>query len=971
MCHSQHKESNHRSSLYIAINLAPNQRPHEHHKFARLFSSIRSFQILPKLSPTMAPSTSSLSSRHTLHRLLHSLTYPLGRLYLLLGLTSLASYQLPVRSSAGASPWPTTASPMTKSSAHNKRRPASLALPRSAGDDNAGGAEVVRTAARPLPRRLSMSPFRSRPKLDKNLNADDDDDNDDDDDVGAARPSKSQSFAAVTTSPTVAGEKKGIRGWKPIRALSRIGMQRMGCLFSVEVVAAEGLPTSMNGLRLAVAVRKKETRDGAVQTMPSRVHQGAADFEETLFVRCNLYCSGGGATGKQLKFESRVFLVSAVAVEAPELDLGRNAVDLSLLVKESSERSQQGERVRQWDMALPLAGKAKGGELIVKLAFQIMDDGGVGLYSQPAVAGKTGSSSSSSSFARKHSKSSFSITSPKVVRSEPALIPPKGAPSPDLLGIDDFKLDEPSPVVAEVKQEQQKEPERVPEDAKADDSEFPEFEFDIVDKGVEVQEEKEDEPKEMADDKQETGEVVVVEEEEDASAAAGDEVVKEVVLDSAHTWRLNELEAITNQIKALENMMHGDLLEAGAKSPERQDDEALAVLDADEEEVTREFLMLMEQGEDKDDANAKSSAPQVSSLKSGAKPGSGVDATCYISDLGKGLGPVVQTRDGGYLAATNPFDIPVERKELPKLAMQLSKPFLLRDQKLPGSGAEVFQRLCGCGSEALCAKLGALISTDDVVGKTAEHIAFEGMASAIISARSKDLVASSSAAESVSLLRTMSVAMNYGRQERIATGIWNAQEEPVTVDEILAFSLQKIETMAIEALKVQAGMSDEQAPFEVSPETAQAGHLLDTAVLPEEWVTACAGVDAVTLLVVVQLRDPLRRYEAVGAPSVVIIQAVRAGGSSDDEPRFKVANLHLGGLRLKSPDRRNMWDGEKQRLTAMHWLVAYGLGKAGRKNRAVVAGKAGNEVLWSMSSRVMADMWLRPMRNPDVIIQQK
>ncbi|CAN6167935.1 unnamed protein product [Urochloa humidicola] len=57
-----------------------------------------------------------------------------------------------------------------------------------------------------------------------------------------------------------------------------------------------------------------------------------------------------------------------------------------------------------------------------------------------------------------------------------------------------------------------------------------------------------------------------------------------------------------------------------------------------------------------------------------------------------------------------------------------------------------------------------------------------------------------------------------------------------------------------------------------------------------------------------------------------------------------------------------MWDGEKQRLTAMHWLVAYGLGK---KSRAVAAGKAGNDVMWSMSSRVMADMWFKPLRNPD------
>jgi hypothetical protein len=884
---------------------------------------------------------------------------------------------------------------------HTKRRTASLVLPRSAGDSNAGAADAVRAeAARPLSRRMSMSPFRSRPKIDKNTNEDDDDED-------AALPSKSQSFTAVATAaPAVAAEKKGIWGWKPIRKLSRIGMQRMSCLFSVEVVAAQGLPSSMNGLRLAVAVRKKESRDGAVQTMPSRVQQGGADFEETLFVRCYLYCTGGGATGKPLKFESRPFLVSGVAVEAPELDLGRNAVDLSLLVKESSEKSQRGERVRQWDMAFPLAGKAKGGELVVKLSFQIMDDGGVGLYNQPAVAGRSSTSSSSSLSARKHGKSSFSVASPKVARSEPALIPSKGAPSPDLLGIDDFKLDEPSPAVEEVKEEQQKEPMREPEDAKADDSEFPEFdivdkgvdepslavqdvkeeqekeaereledakaddsdfpEFDIVDKGVEGQEEKDDPPKEEVEDKKEAD---VEEEDASASAAAdGEEVVKEVVHDSARTWRLNELEAITNQIKALENMMHSDVPDAGDTSPERQEDKVIG-LDAEEEEVTREFLMLMEEGEEHDGAAAKSSsAPQVSSLKSGMMPGSGGDATCYVSDLGKGLGPVVQTRDGGYLAAMNPFDIPVERKELPKLAMQLSKPFILRGQKLPSGGAEVFQRLCaGGGSEALCAKLGALIAMDDVVGKTAEQIAFEGMASAIISARSKELVAMTSAAHCVSLLRTMSVAMSHGRQERIATGIWNAQEAPVAVDEILAFALQKIEAMAIEALKIQAGMVEEQAPFEVSPEKTQAKHLLETAVPPEEWESACDGAHAVSLLVVVQLRDPLRRYEAVGAPSIVIIQAARATAAGDDERRFKVANLHLGGLRLKSPDRMNMWDGDKQRLTAMHWLVAYGLGKAGKKSRATAAG---NDVLWSMSSRVMADMWFKPLRNPDVKIPQ-
>ncbi|XP_006660954.2 protein PLASTID MOVEMENT IMPAIRED 1 [Oryza brachyantha] len=849
--------------------------------------------------------------------------------------------------------------------AHTNRRTASLALPRSATEVNGGGADVVRAESRPRSRRLSLSPFRSRPKQGKNAN-DEGDDDDDDGDAGARRvgaaPSKSQSFAAVTTpaggGAATAGEKKGIWSWKPIRALSHIGMNRLGCLFSVEVVAAQGLPPSMNGLRLAVAVRKKETRDGAVQTMPSRVQQGAADFEETLFVRCHLYCSGGAGTGKPLKFEPRPFLLSAVAVDAPELDFGRSAVNLSLLVKESTDKSHQGERVRQWDMALPLAGKAKGGELVVKLSFQIMDDGGVGLYKQPEAARKT-TSSSSSLFARKQSKLSFSITSPKVSRPEPTLTATKGSPSPDLKGIDDFKLDEPNPPLLEAK----KEPEPPETEEKGDDSEFPEF--DVVDKGVEGQEENVEAKGEAEDGK----EGAKVEGEDKATSAAGDEVVKEVVHDSAHAWRINELEAITNQIKALESMMLGDAPPT-AKTEEPQDGDDTGGLDTDEEEVTREFLQLLEQGDGRG-ALAKS----VSSLKSGVKRGSAAAASSYISDLGKGLGPIVQTRDGGYLTATNPFDIPVERKELPKLAMQLSKPFILQDQRLPGGGAELFQRLCAGGCETLFAKLAALIATDEVVGKTAEQIAFEGMASAIISARSAALGASSSAAQSVSLLRTMSTAMSDGRKERIATGIWNAQETPVTVDEILAFSLQKIETMAIDALKVQADMADEQAPFDVSPvsEKRSGGHLLDTAVPPEEWALACIGADTVTMLLVAQLRDPLRRYEAVGAPSIVIIQAIRAAGSDDDEPRFKVANLHVGGLRLKSADRRNVWDGEKQRLTAMHWLVAYGLGKAGRKGRtsAAAAAKAGHDVLWSMSSRVMADMWLKPMRNPDVKIPLK
>ncbi|KAG0487685.1 hypothetical protein HPP92_009780 [Vanilla planifolia] len=181
--------------------------------------------------------------------------------------------------------------------AHTARRTASLALPRSSDavqvnpDDPSVPTETVAIDQRRRPRRMSMSPFRSRSKLDSTT------DN--------PPSTKSRPQPAIKVYATPDEEKKGLWSWKPLRALSHVSMNRLTILFSVEVVAIESLPASMNGLRLSVTVRRKETKDGAVQTMPARVVQGVADFEETLFIRSHVYCTGGGSSRKALKFEPR------------------------------------------------------------------------------------------------------------------------------------------------------------------------------------------------------------------------------------------------------------------------------------------------------------------------------------------------------------------------------------------------------------------------------------------------------------------------------------------------------------------------------------------------------------------------------------------------------------------------------------------------------------------------------------------
>ncbi|PIN09960.1 hypothetical protein CDL12_17455 [Handroanthus impetiginosus] len=825
------------------------------------------------------------------------------------------------------------------------RRTASLALPRSAvppissTDGNGDEKDAVALNPKPRSRRMSLSPFRSRPKLDA-------EDKEQRGRNSTSAPKESKNKFADELAAT--SEKKGIWNWKPIRALTHITMQKLSCLFSVEVVTVQGLPASMNGLRLSVCVRKKENKDGAVQTMPSRVSQGAADFEETLFIRCHVYYTPG--TGKQMKFEPRPFLIYVIAVDAEELDFGRHSVDLSNMIQESVEKSFQGTRVRQWDTTYNLSGKAKGSELVLKLGFQIMEkDGGIGIYSQ-AEGQKTGKGRSySPSFARKQSKSSFSVPSPRMSGRAEAWTPSQKGEASDLQGIDDLNLDEPAPPVPSDPRPLQKPKE--PE-TKMDDNDL--LDFDIVDKGVEIQD-KEGEEEEQSEDNSD-------------KISVPSEVVKEVVQDQSHLTRMTELDSIAQQIKALESMM-------GEKTKIKTVEETTSqVLDAEEDKVTRDFLQMLEDAEaDKLNINDDEIPPLKLERDEITEE---TETEVFLPDLGKGLGCVVQTRNGGYLAAMNPLDIVVGRKNTPKLAMQISKPLVLQSNK---SGFELFQKMAAIGLGELTSEIFSLMPMDELMGKTAEQIAFEGIASAIIQGRNKE-GASSSAARTIAAVKSMVTAMNSGRKDRVSTGIWNVSEDPLTVDEILAFSMQKIESMAVDALKIQGGIAEEDAPFDVSPLDAKTtaangkvyNHLLASATLIVEWkkvenMKGYAGSaldETITITVLVQLRDPLRQYEGVGGPIIALIHATCVTNNYNEEKRYKVASLQVGGIRVGSSGSKNVWDTEKQRLTALQWLVAYGMGKGGKKGQRPTLKRL--DLLWSISSRIMADMWLKPIRNPDV-----
>ncbi|KAH8959462.1 hypothetical protein BDL97_06G078500 [Sphagnum fallax] len=164
-------------------------------------------------------------------------------------------------------------------------------------------------------------------------------------------------------------EKKGFWNWKPFRAIARIAQHRFHCVFTMHVHGIEGLPATMNGLRLSVSWKRKEAM---TQTVPSRVFQGSAEFEETLSLKSTIYGSKSGSG--DIKYEPKNFDLAVIALDIDSLVLGTHRLDLTRLLPANPEKNSTtlDDEEKRWITSFKLAGKAKGGTLVVTFGYQLL-----------------------------------------------------------------------------------------------------------------------------------------------------------------------------------------------------------------------------------------------------------------------------------------------------------------------------------------------------------------------------------------------------------------------------------------------------------------------------------------------------------------------------------------------------------------------------------------------------------------------
>ncbi|KAG2300040.1 hypothetical protein Bca4012_011620 [Brassica carinata] len=435
-----------------------------------------------------------------------------------------------------------------------------------------------------------------------------------------------------------------------------------------------------------------------------------------------------------------------------------------------------------------------------------------------------------------------------------------------------------------------------------------------------------------------------------------------------------------------------------------------------------------------------------------------------LPPLGDGLGSVVQTKNGGFLRSMNPL-LFRNSKAGGSLIMQVSSPVVVPAEM--GSGImEILQRLATAGIEKLSAQANKVMPLDDITGRTMEEVLWE-TSPAIDSGHREHIPQRDTAA----------------KPKKFGSSTCNNNSEYVSLEDLAPLAMDQIEALSLEGLRIQSGMSEEDAPSDITAKTigeisafqgleGAAGlqllnikdddgdgdgddGLMGLSLTLDEWMKLDSGDigdeeeinektskilaahhanplnfirkrekrkgkkgrkcgllgNNFTVALMVQLRDPLRNYEPVGAPMLSLIQVerlfvppkpiiyttvsdLRKGNEEEEEteaseaikeektileeqgiPQYRISEVHLTGM--KSETDKKPWGittQNQQVQSGSRWLMANGMGKGNTKVPLMKPKPAGDK-LWSVSGSGSKWKELGKMgklnthkRNPNVIM---
>ncbi|CAJ1941629.1 unnamed protein product [Sphenostylis stenocarpa] len=193
------------------------------------------------------------------------------------------------------------------------------------------------------------------------------------------------------------------------------------------------------------------------------------------------------------------------------------------------------------------------------------------------------------------------------------------------------------------------------------------------------------------------------------------------------------------------------------------------------------------------------------------------ETTLPLPPLAEGFGPFLQTQDGGFLRSMNPSLFRNSRTG-GTLIMQVSNPVVVPAEM--GSGImEILKYFASGGIEKLSKQANKLMPLEDITGKTMQQISRE--AKAVLKGTNRqfqlqhDLVTGQdSTCAQKGLKGTLSGRLMSNKFSSDSIGNHGGSEF-VSLDDLAPLATDKIQALLLEGLRIQSGMSNEDAPSNI------------------------------------------------------------------------------------------------------------------------------------------------------------
>ncbi|XP_072995299.1 protein PLASTID MOVEMENT IMPAIRED 1-RELATED 1 [Typha latifolia] len=278
--------------------------------------------------------------------------------------------------------------------------------------------------------------------------------------------------------------------------------------------------------------------------------------------------------------------------------------------------------------------------------------------------------------------------------------------------------------------------------------------------------------------------------------------------------------------------------------------------------------------------------------------------------LGEGLGPFVQTKDGGFLRSMNP-SLFRNAKNDGSLVMQVSSPIVVPAEM--GSGImDILQRLASVGIEKLSMQASKLMPLEEITGKTVQQIAWDA-APALESCERQDLLQHHISDALAEFNHNGSGKRRKGKGLDLASSSGREPaSEYVSLDDLAPLAMDKIEALSIEGLRIQSGMSNEEAPSNITAQSIGEISALEGRGAKNNWSLGLEGTAGLQLL---DVKDNGDDVDGLMGLSITLDEWMRLdSGIVDEEDQFSdrtskiLAAHHANSMDLNSES----WKGEKR-----------------------------------------------------------